>query len=58
MEVSRNGGIPIVAVNKFASWAKELAGKYFDERKRLECVSTETPEEAVDKAITLVKKRK
>ena len=58
MAIAYQAGIPIVAVNKFAGWAKELAGKYFDERKRLECVSAETPEEAVDKAITLVKKRK
>ncbi len=58
MAIAYQAGIPIVAVNKFAGWAKELAGKYFDDRKRLECVEASTPEEAVDKAITLVKKLK
>lgn len=58
MAIAYQANIPIVAVNKFAGWAKELAGRYFDDRRRLECVPAETPEEAVDKAIQLVKKRK
>ncbi len=58
MAIAYQAGIPIVAVNKFAGWAKELAGKYFDDRKRLECVAANTPEEALNKALKLVKKKK
>ncbi len=58
MAIAYQAGIPIVTVNCFRGWAMEMAGKYFDDRKRLECVSVNTPEEAVDKALTLVKKYK
>lgn len=45
--VAYQAGIPIIVVDKFGGWAKELANKYIDDRKRLKCISVNTEEEAL-----------
>lgn len=49
--VAYQAGIPIIVVDKFGGWAKELANKYIDDRKRLKCISVNTEEEALKCAI-------
>ena len=56
MAVAYQAGIPIIVVDKFGGWAEELSDKYFDDRKRLKCISVKTAEEAIEKAIGEVKK--
>ena len=56
MAIAYQAGIPIVTVNKFNGWAKKLSNKYFDNRKRLKCISVESEEEALSKALELTNK--
>ncbi len=58
MAIAYQAGIPIVTIDKFDGWAKKLGNKYFDDRKRLKCYKTSTPEEAVNLAIKLANKKK
>ena len=55
LAVAYQAGIPIIVSNQFKGWAKKLAGKYFDDRKRLVCESISTPQEAMNKALELFK---
>ena len=57
MAIAYQANIPIVVVDKFKGWSKRLKNKYFDERKRLKCVSASTPEEAFKTAVDLVERR-
>lgn len=43
--------IPIVCLKGYGGWGEKLAGTFLDERKRLKCETTTTPEEAVQSAI-------
>ncbi|MBP5683842.1 MAG: TIGR00725 family protein, partial [Bacilli bacterium] len=56
MAIAYQAGIPIVTVNKFNGWAKKLSNKYFDDRKRLKCVSVDNEKDALDKALELANK--
>ena len=56
MAIAYQAGIPIVCLNKFDGWAKEMSNKYFDERKRLKCMEANNPKEAVELAIKLGEK--
>ena len=56
MAIAYQAGIPIITIDKFNGWAKKLSGKYFDNRKRLKCISASTPEEALNKAIKVTQK--
>ncbi|MEK7477876.1 MAG: hypothetical protein AAB645_00710 [Patescibacteria group bacterium] len=47
--------IPVVALTKTGGWADKLAGQYFDQRKRFRVIPVKTAQEAVKKAISLVK---
>ena len=49
--VAYQAGIPIIVVDKFGGWANELSDKFFDDRKRLKCISAKTEEEALKIAI-------
>lgn len=49
--IAYQAGIPIIVVDKFDGWAKELSDKYLDNRKRLKCLKTTTPEETLKKAL-------
>lgn len=51
MAIAYQANIPIICINKFSGWAREMASKYFDERKRLKCQEASTPKEAVELAI-------
>ena len=53
MSIAYQAGIPIVVVDKFSGWAKTLANKYIDDRKRLKCISVKTPKQALNKALKL-----
>jgi uncharacterized protein (TIGR00725 family) len=56
MAIAYQAGIPIVTVNKFNGWAKKLSNKYFDDRRRLKCISVDSEKEALDKALELANK--
>ena len=51
MAIAYQAGIPIITIDKFSGWAKELSDKYMDERKRLICVGSNNAKEAVTRAI-------
>lgn len=51
MAIAYQAGIPIIVVDKFGGWAKELSNRYFDDRKRLKCLNAKTAKEALEKAI-------
>ena len=53
MAIAYQAGIPIITINKFDGWAKKLSNKYFDDRKRLKCLSADSSEEAVRLAIEI-----
>lgn len=53
--IAYQANIPIVVIDKFDGWAKKLAGKYLDDRKRLKCERADDPKEALNKAISLIK---
>lgn len=55
--IAYQAGIPIIVVDKFGGWAKELSNKYIDDRKRLKCISVQTEQAALLKAIELGNKR-
>ncbi len=51
MAIAYQAGIPIICINKFSGWAKEMSNKYFDERKRLKCIEATSAKEALELAI-------
>lgn len=46
---------PVVALNNTGGWSKKLCGQYLDDRKRAKIITAQTPEQAVTKAINMVK---
>jgi uncharacterized protein (TIGR00725 family) len=54
MLVAYQLNIPIVVVTGTGGWADEMAGKYFDSRKRMKAIPAKTAEEAVEKILELV----
>lgn len=54
--IAYQANIPIITIDKFGGWASKLSNQYLDERKRLICQQASTPEEALEKAISSVKK--
>lgn len=56
MAIAYQAGIPIIVVDRFGGWAEKLADKYVDDRNRLKCISVNTAEEALEKAIESVNK--
>ena len=53
--VAYQAGIPIVVAQSYKGWAKKLANKYLDDRKRVLCASSLTPTDALEKALSLLK---
>lgn len=47
--------IPIVVIIGTGGWADEMAGKYFDARKRMKATPAKDPKEALDKILELIK---
>ena len=56
MAIAYQAGIPIIVVDKFGGWAEKLSDKFIDDRNRLKCISVNTVEEALEKAIESVNK--
>ena len=54
MAIAYQAGIPIIVVDGFGGWANELSDKYLDDRKRLKCISANTPLDALNKAINAI----
>ena len=55
MAIAYQAGIPIITVPNFEGWARKISNTYIDDRKRLKCIEAKTPEEAVEKAIAMLK---
>jgi len=55
MLVAYQLNIPIVVIKGTGGWADEMAGKYFDSRKRMKAIPASSPKEAVDKILGLAK---
>lgn len=51
MAIAYQANIPIIVVDKFGGWANELSDRFFDDRKRLMCISAKSEEEALKLAI-------
>lgn len=45
--IAYQAGIPIITVDRFGGWSKELSNLYLDERCREKCIRVSTPEEAI-----------
>ncbi len=48
--------IPIVVITGTGGWADQMAGKYFDNRKRFKAIPSKNAKEATKKILRLVKK--
>ena len=57
MAIAYQANIPIITIDKFNGWAKKLSNKYFDNRKRLKCLSAKTPEEALNLVLKTLQER-
>ncbi len=57
MAIAYQANIPIITIDKFNGWAKKMSNKYFDNRRRLKCISASTPEEALELAIKEIERR-
>ncbi len=55
MLVAYQLNIPVVVIKGTGGWADKMAGKHFDDRKRMIAVAAVTAQEAVDKIIKLIK---
>lgn len=49
--IAYQAGIPIIVVDQFGGWSKELANRFLDERCREKCIVAKTPKEAVQLAL-------
>ena len=58
MAIAYQANIPIITIDKFGGWSKKMANKYFDDRKRLKCLSASSPKEALDLALKELERRK
>ena len=56
--IAYQAGIPIIVIDKFGGWAKELSNKYLDKRNRIKCIKATTEKEALELALKEIKKRK
>ena len=55
MAIAYQAGIPIITIPNFGGWAKRVSNEYIDDRKRLKCIEAKTPEEAVNRALEVIK---
>lgn len=51
MAIAYQAGIPIIVVDKFGGWAKNLSNQFIDERKRIKCINAKTEVDALERAI-------
>ena len=57
MAIAYQANIPIITIDTFGGWSKKLSNKYFDNRKRLKCLSASSPSEALDIALKELERR-
>jgi hypothetical protein len=50
MAIAYQANIPIIALKGYGGWADEMAGRYFDPRKRIKVLVAEAPNQAVELA--------
>ncbi len=55
--IAYQANIPVIALENTGGWSKKLSGEYLDARKRIKIESAKTPQEAVQKALKLVKSK-
>lgn len=53
--IAYQANIPIIVLKETGGWSEKLAGEFLDERKRVKAEIANTPKEAVEKAILLIK---
>jgi uncharacterized protein (TIGR00725 family) len=46
--------IPVVVIKETGGWSDKMAGKYFDNRKRMKAIPAKSPKEAVEKILKLI----
>ena len=56
MVIAYQANIPIVTIKGTGGWSEKLAGEYIDARKRVKIESADTPEKAVELAVSLSKR--
>jgi len=54
--IAYQANIPVVVLKDSGGWSQKLAGIYLDERKRIKIEVANSPKEAVEKAIKLIKR--
>lgn len=54
--IAYQANIPVVAIKGSGGWSDKLANQFLDDRKRVRVETAQTAQEAVNKAIKLVKK--
>lgn len=54
MAIAYQSNIPIVCLTGVGGWSDKLAGTFLDERKRIRCLKSKTPEDAVKMAIDFI----
>jgi len=54
--IAYQANIPVVVLKNSGGWSQKLAGIYLDERKRIKIEVANSPKEAVEKAIKLIKR--
>lgn len=57
MAIAYQAGIPVVVLPKTGGWSRRLAGTYLDSRKRFRFAVSDTPREAVKRAVQLAQQR-
>lgn len=58
MLVAYQLNIPVVVMKGTGGWADEMAGKYFDSRKRMKAIPAKNAEEAVNKLLEIISDKK
>lgn len=58
LAIAYQANIPMIALTGFGGWSDKLANQYFDDRKRIKVLQTNTPEKAVRLAIEEIGKIK
>ncbi|MES2930849.1 MAG: TIGR00725 family protein [Patescibacteria group bacterium] len=53
--IAYQANIPVVVLKNTGGWSDKLAGQYLDARNRLKIEGVDTPGEAVEKIMTLIK---
>ncbi|MFA6533972.1 MAG: succinylglutamate desuccinylase/aspartoacylase family protein [Patescibacteria group bacterium] len=55
--IAYQANIPVVVLKGSGGWSDKLVGQFLDERQRIKIAGADTPEQAVDLALDLIKKK-